>query len=164
MGIAGARDLASAAEALSPAELERCRVGLASVLARGYSIHVDVEPSRKMRDTAARIVEEASPVDRDAELRSLVHELGRHDYMAAEVDQIRTGTSVQVSAPAFNDRGEVELSVGVSLRCGDGEVRRTAANVMATAGMITEPSPAGTRTDPLRDHDLPTSTLCRRMR
>jgi len=132
--------LASAAGDLSAAEIDRCRIALSSVLRRGYSIHVDVAPSQKMRDTATRIVRDGEPDDNDAELRALVHELGRHDYMAVEVDQIRAGTHVQVSAPAFDESGNVELSVGMSLRAavdGEGAVAAAGDRVVATARMIT---------------------------
>jgi DNA-binding IclR family transcriptional regulator len=92
-----------------------------------------------MRDTAARIVREGE-ADGDDELRALVHELGRHDYMAVEFDQIRAGTHVQVSAPAFDEHGAVELSVGISLRAavdGEAAVRAAGDRVVATGRMIT---------------------------
>jgi DNA-binding IclR family transcriptional regulator len=132
--------LASAVGVLTPAEIDRCRSALASVARRGYSIHVDVEPSRKMRDTAARIVSEEEDDD-DSELRALVLEMGRHDYMAADIEQIRAGSLVQVSAPAFDERGAVELSVGASLRApvdGEAAVRAAGERVVATARMVTK--------------------------
>lgn len=131
--------LASAVGVLRADEIARCRAGLRSTVERGYSIHIDVEPSRQMRHTAERIREEAA-VDRDGELRTLVQQLGRHDYTASEVDQIRAGRYLQVSAPAFDCRGVVELSVGVSLRAtadGIAAVRALGERVVATARMIT---------------------------
>jgi DNA-binding IclR family transcriptional regulator len=132
--------LASAAGVLTPSEIDRCRIGLASAVRRGYSIHLQVEPSLRVRDAVDRIREEAAPVERDDELRALVHELGHHDYMAVELDEIRSGTHVQVSSPAFDERGAVELSVGMSLRTGfhsADAVRAAGDRVVATARMIT---------------------------
>ena len=132
--------LASAAGVLSAAEIDRCRLALASVFQRGYSIHVNVEASQKMRETAERIVREGDTDESDTELRALVHEMGRHDYIAIEVDQIRRGTLVQVSAPAFDEDGRVELSVGLGLRAqvdGEATVRALSDRVVATARMIT---------------------------
>ena len=132
--------LATAAGVLSAGEIGRCRLALASVIERGYSIHVNVEASQKLRETAERIVREGDSGDSDTELRALVHELGRHDYMAVEFDQIRRGTLMQVSAPAFDQDGRVELSVGLSLQArvdGEAAVRAVGDRVVATARMIT---------------------------
>jgi DNA-binding IclR family transcriptional regulator len=138
----GAREayLESAAGVLDAGELERCRQALTSARRRGFSIHVDVQPRQRMSDVARRVVEDGSPVDRDAELRALVHELGHHDYLATDLAHVRPGQPVQLSAPAFDAEGAVELSVGVTVvASADGEaaVRHAGERVVATARMIT---------------------------
>jgi DNA-binding IclR family transcriptional regulator len=106
--------LERAAGALGPTAIDRHREALAAVRARGYSVHVDAAPRRRLAETATRIREAATGEDRDGELAALATELAHHDYLPVDPASVPAGQVIQLSAPVFGPDERVELTIGVT--------------------------------------------------
>jgi DNA-binding IclR family transcriptional regulator len=105
--------LAEAALHLDAGEVERLSAALVAVRSKGYSINLEAGPRRALSETAGRIVAEASREAHQQRLTELVRELGHHQYVVADPEQVGEGQVLHIGAPVFGPEATVELVVGI---------------------------------------------------